>query len=135
MSLITWNQSLSVNVKQFDEQHKKLIDLINKLHDAMKAGKGKDVLGEILQSLVDYTKQHFAAEEALLQKHGYGDYEKHKKEHNLLVMQVADIQKKLKEGSPVLTQTVMTFLKDWLSNHIQREDQKYGPFLNDKGLS
>ncbi|WP_243374350.1 bacteriohemerythrin [Geotalea sp. SG265] len=135
MSLISWNQGLSVSVKQFDDQHKKLIDLINTLHDAMKTGKGKDVLGDILQSLVSYTKSHFAAEELLMQRHGYEGYEKHKKEHNLLVMQVADIQKKLNEGAPVLTQTVMLFLKDWLSTHIQGEDRKYSPFFNGKGIS
>lgn len=135
MALITWSPSLSVNVKQFDDQHKKLIDLINKLHDAMKEGKGKDILGDILQSLIEYTKTHFAAEERLMQQHNYGEYEKHKKEHNLLVIQVLDIQKKHKEGTPVLTQTIMTFLKNWLASHIQGEDQKYGPFLNGKGIA
>jgi hemerythrin len=36
-----------VKVAEIDTQHKKLIDMINKLYDAMKVGKSKDVMGEI----------------------------------------------------------------------------------------
>jgi hypothetical protein len=50
---ISWGQSLSVGVSQFDDQHKKLIDLINRLHEAMKTGNSKDALGDFLQSLAD----------------------------------------------------------------------------------
>ena len=48
MSLIKWNDSFSVNVVKVDQEHKKLIAMVNDLTDAMKAGKGKDVLGKIL---------------------------------------------------------------------------------------
>jgi len=55
MALITWNAALSVGVKEIDDQHKKLIDLVNQLNDAMHAGKGRDVLGAVLAELVKYT--------------------------------------------------------------------------------
>lgn len=134
MSLVTWSTNYSVNVKQFDDQHMKLVDLVNKLHDAMKVGKGSEVIGEVLKSLVAYTQSHFADEERLMKQHGYPDYENHKKEHNQLVMQVQDVNKKVQQGSPALTQSVMLFLRDWLVKHIQGEDKKYGPFLNGKGV-
>jgi len=134
MPLISWNDNYSVKVKQFDDQHKKLIDMLNELHDAMKVGKGKDVLEKILAGLIQYTNTHFAAEERLMKLHNYPDYEQHKKEHNLLVLQVLDVQKKYHEGSAVLAQSVITFLKDWLKNHIQGVDKNYGPFLNSKGI-
>ena len=135
MALITWNDSLSVKVKQFDEQHKKLVDMLNQLFDAMKAGKGSQVLGDILKQLITYTQTHFAAEERLLKQYAYPDFEAHKKEHNVLVMQVLDIQKQLGDGKAVLTQNVMNFLRDWLSRHIQGDDRKYGEFLNGKGVA
>jgi hemerythrin len=59
MALITWNDSLSVKVAEIDEQHKKLIAMINELNDAMRLGKGKDVLGKIVNGLVTYTTTHF----------------------------------------------------------------------------
>ena len=67
--------------------------------------------------------------------HQYAGYEQHKKEHNMLVMQVVDVQKNFNEGKAVLTQSVMTFLKEWLQKHIQGEDKKYGPLLNSKGIA
>jgi hemerythrin len=135
MALITWSDALSVKVKQFDDQHKKLVEMVNQLFDAMKAGKGNQVMGDILKSLIQYTQTHFAAEERIMKQYGYPDFENHKKEHNALVMQVIDLQKQFQEGKAVLTQNVMTFLRDWLSKHIQGEDKKYGVYLNGKGVS
>lgn len=134
MALITWNDSYSVQVKQFDEQHKKLIDMVNELHESMKVGKGKETLEKILKGLVQYTEMHFSSEERMMKQLNYPEYEKHKKEHNQLVLQVMDIQKKYHDGTAVLTQAVMNFLKDWLRNHIQGEDKGYGPFFNSKGM-
>jgi len=51
MSLIEWSPAYSVKVKKFDDQHKKLIELINQLHDAMKAGQGNAMLGEFACSV------------------------------------------------------------------------------------
>jgi hemerythrin len=135
MALLSWSDSYSVKVKQFDEQHKKLIDMINQLHDAMKSGKGSETMGPVLKALATYTQTHFAAEEQLMKHYGYPDYESHKKEHNQLVMQVVDIQKQLLAGKAPITQTVMNFLRDWLVKHIQGVDKNYGLFFNGKGVA
>jgi hemerythrin len=133
MALIAWNDTYSVKVKEMDEQHKKLIDMINQLHDAMKVGKGKEVVGKVLTSLTDYTRRHFTSEENLMKIHGYPGYEDQKKAHDQLVGQVVDMQNKFSEGG-VQSQQVVTFLKDWLIRHIQGMDQKYGAHLNGKGV-
>ena len=134
MALIDWSPAYSVKVKKFDDQHKKLVDLINQLHDAMKAGQGNSMIGTVLQSLVSYTGSHFADEIKLMQSHSYPDLAKHKAEHDKFVAQVLDFQKKFQDGSAMLTMSVLSFLKDWLVKHIQGEDKKYGPFLNGKGI-
>lgn len=134
MALLTWNDSYSVKVKQLDEQHKKLIDLINQLYDAMKVGKGSEVIGPVLKSLITYTQTHFSTEEQLMKLHGYPDYDTHKNEHNQLVAQVSEIKKGMDAGKMPLTQNIMNFLRDWLIKHIQGDDKKYGPFLNNKGV-
>jgi hemerythrin len=130
-----WSPTFSVKIKKFDDQHKKLVDLVNQLHDAMKAGQGNAMLGVVLQSLITYTATHFKDEEQMMQTHGYPDLPRHKSEHEKLVKQVLDLQKKFQEGGSVLTMTVMSFLKDWLITHIQGEDKKYGVYLNGKGIS
>lgn len=133
MALITWNDSYSVKVKEMDDQHKKLIDMINQLHDAMKVGQGKEVIGKVLTGLMDYTRRHFTSEENLMKIHGYSGYEDQKKAHSAMVNQVEDIRKKYTEGG-VQSQQVIAFLKDWLIHHIQGMDQKYGAHLNGKGV-
>ncbi len=134
MPLITWTSNLSVGVKQLDEQHQKLINLINSLHDAMTQGKGKEALGNILNELINYTVYHFGTEENLFQKYGYMGYASHKQEHDKLTQQAKEIKTKFDSGEPVLTIEVMNFLRDWLNNHIVGTDKKYGPFLNSKGV-
>jgi hemerythrin len=135
MALIEWNPAYSVKVKKFDDQHKKLVELINQLHDAMKSGQGNTSIGVVLQSLVAYTGTHFADEIKLMQTHGYPELVKHQAEHDKFVKQVVEFQQKFKDGTAMLTMTVLSFLKDWLVKHIQGEDKKYGPFLNAKGIS
>lgn len=135
MALMEWNPALSINVKQFDDQHKKLVNMVNDLHDAMKIGKGNEVLGKILDGLISYTASHFADEERLMGTHAYTGIAAHKVEHEKLVKQVLELQQKFKSGQPILTNTVMMFLKDWLVKHIQGDDKKYGNFFNSKGIS
>jgi hemerythrin len=135
MALIEWSPAYSVKVKKFDDQHKKLVDLVNQLHDAMKSGQGNTVIGVVLQSLISYTATHFADEIKLMQANGYPELAKHQAEHDKLVKQVVEFQQKFQDGSAMLTMTVLSFLKDWLVKHIQGEDKKYGPFLNAKGIS
>ncbi len=134
MALLAWNDAYSVKVRQFDDQHKKLIEIVNKLHDAMKEGRGSQVMGDVFKSIATYTQKHFADEERLMKQHGFPDYEKHKMGHYRLVMQVVDIQE-LAAGRTPIPQNVMNFLKDWLVNRIQGEDKKYGPYLNGKGIA
>ncbi len=135
MSLMEWTESMSVGVTQFDDEHKKLIVLINDLFDAVQAGRGRQALGSVLDELVDYTKTHFSHEEHNLKKFNYPDFAAHKKEHDVLTKQVIDIQRKYHGGATaMLSMEVMSFLKSWLINHIQGTDSRYTAFLNEKGL-
>ena len=134
MAMINWNDSLSVHVAEIDQQHKKLIEMINELNDAMKVGKGKDVLEKIVNNLIGYTATHFKTEENYFAKFGYPDTENHKKEHAAFVQKVSDFKTGFETGKLAVTIEVMSFLSDWLKNHIMGTDKKYASFFNEKGL-
>lgn len=134
MALITWSETLTVNIKEIDEQHKQLIAMVNELHSAMGSGKGKDVMGKTLGGLIDYTKTHFAFEEQLMNKYAYPGYISHKADHDALTKQVAELYTKFQVGKTLVTVEVMNFLKDWLTKHIQATDKKYSSYLNGKGV-
>ena len=134
MALIEWNENLSVNVDEIDAQHQQLVGLINDLNDAMREKRAKEALGGIIDSLTDYAVRHFSTEENYFEKFEYPETRVHKKEHNNFVEKVAIFKKGFDEGKVLLSIDVIDFLKDWLINHIQGSDKKYGPFLNEKGL-
>jgi len=135
MPYIEWNDSLSVGLSFFDEQHKKLIFIINKLFDAMKEGRGKEVLGEVFNELIDYTKFHFKSEEDAMLKYNYPYFNEHFEEHNKLTSQVLELKNKYENGQIFITIDILSFLKEWLSHHILETDKKYGPFLKEKGIN
>ena len=80
-----------MGVKAFDDEHKKLIDMLNRLYEGMKNRQGKEVVGKVLDDLVSYTKYHFAREEEFFAKTGYPAVE-HKKEHKELMEQAEQLQ-------------------------------------------
>ena len=89
MAILTWNDSYSVNVKEIDQQHKKLFDMLNSLLEAMKEGKGKEIVGTIIKDMQSYTVIHFGTEERYMQKFEYPDYPKHKSEHEKFISKLS----------------------------------------------
>jgi hemerythrin len=135
MPLITWSSEYSLEIKEIDVQHQKLVGMINQLHDAMKEGKGKDILQPIINSLVEYTRSHFGREEQLFAQYGYTARDGHTKIHNTLTQQALDLKDKIDKGTGIMAVEVMSFMKSWLTNHILAEDRKYAPFLKSKGVN
>jgi hemerythrin len=135
MPLLNWNEGYSVNISQIDSQHKKLVDIINDLHDSMKAGKSKEILDKILNELINYTSNHFKTEEDMFDKYGYPDKIAHNKQHGDLVDQVLKFKSNFESGKSVLSIDLMNFLKDWLVQHMTGSDKKYSSYLNGKGVS
>ena len=134
MALIQWSSGLEVGHSNIDTQHKKLVDLVNTLNDAMTQGKAKDILGKLLDELIAYTVSHFAMEEQLMQAHSYPDRANHLKQHTDLKATVVKLQSEFAGGKTMITIEVMRFLKDWLSNHIQVTDKALGKYLATKGV-
>ncbi len=134
MALITWNDQLSVNIGMIDSQHKKLVEMINELHDAMKAGEAKEALGRIVSGLVAYTNTHFQTEERYFDQFGYSDTADHKKEHAKFAQKVSEFKDGLNSGRLSVTIEVMQFLSNWLRSHIKGTDRKYVECFHQNGL-
>ena len=124
-----WKDSYSVNVKSIDEQHKKLVSIINELNNAMLYEKGRSVIGKVLKDLVDYTVSHFDYEEKLMEKNGYSDLENHKKIHKDLLKTVGKFYDEFSSGEVEMSKDIMDFLKTWLSEHILGSDKKYSEIM------
>lgn len=135
MSQLVWNDSYSVGVKAMDEQHQRLVTLLNQLDDAMAKGKGREVLDKIFNELLAYTTTHFKAEEELMARHGYPDLEEHQQKHVSMTGQVLKLKQEAEETKVGVTLKLMSFLTSWLTKHIAGTDALYGKYLNGKGIS
>ena len=134
MALIQWDDSLSVGIAEIDGQHQKLVNMINALNDAMRDGKGKEVLGKLVNALAAYATTHFGMEERYFDQFGYPDADAHKAEHRAFVQKVGDFKDGFEQGKLGLSVQIMTFLSDWLRSHIKQTDKKYCPCFRENGL-
>ncbi len=132
---LAWDDSCSVGIKSIDDEHRKLIGLINKFDTAYKYHISEEYERNALAELVEYTKHHFDSEEALMQKYGYPDFESHKQQHVEMIAKVNSLIEEYEtKGSDALG-GVIALLKDWLVNHIKGTDKQYTAFLNQKGVN
>ena len=131
-SFIEFTPDLSCKHDDIDREHKKLFELVNSLHDAMKKGKGRDAVGSVLNSLIQYTETHFVNEEKLMSSVNYPGLYQQKREHADLLKQVNDLRTKFTKDQTVICMEAMTFLQRWLTEHIMVSDKKVGIFLLSK---
>jgi len=135
MSLMDWSDSMSVGVKVLDDDHKKLVGLVNELHDGILGGQRKEALAHVLDELVKYTKTHFGREEVLFEKTKYPAAAEHKKHHDELLVKAGELQARYKDGmTSMLSLETMSFLKSWLNHHISGEDKRYTSHFKANGI-
>ena len=132
--MIAWSSSLSVDVAEIDSQHQKLVKMINELNDAMRVGKSKEVLGNIVKGLISYVQIHFATEEKYFDQFKYPETGAHKQEHGNFTQKVAEFAKKFQAGQLGISIELMDFLSDWLGTHIKGSDKKYSACFIANGL-
>ncbi len=124
-----------VNIKEIDEQHKRFAEIINTFYKAFQTNKDEKSLYKILDDLLAETVLHFREEEAIMEFHGYPDYALHKEEHDILSKEVTNMIKGNIKGERNKSEKIGTFLKEWLMDHIVKEDKNLGKFLTAKGAT
>ncbi|EAT16532.1 bacteriohemerythrin [Desulfuromonas acetoxidans] len=130
MTFVTWNDDFLLHVDQFDEHHKHLVDLLNETYEKF-VNKTVDLsLEKLFDELIDYATYHFSAEEYWMQAKQYPGYEEHKKEHAYFTKRVVEMHRDFVAGNTSLGLEVLTFIKNWVANHILNSDAEYGRFIN-----
>jgi hemerythrin len=126
---IVWSDVYSVGVADLDQQHRKLIDMINQLGDLPreKNAESSMVLHEILSGLFDYTQIHFRDEEEHLRRMGYPQLDAHEREHAAFVAKVATFNVAAL-GGILDKEGVRRYLQEWLLTHILKSDMHYRRF-------
>ncbi|MBF0172101.1 MAG: bacteriohemerythrin [Magnetococcales bacterium] len=132
--IMPWSDKFLVKIKSFDQEHQRLVALINELYNGMNRGMGRSALGTMLQELVDYTTTHFQHEEAAFLKTGYPEAEAHKAMHAGFVDQVLAFQKQFNEGTAFIDMKLVKLLREWLIDHFLVTDKAYSAHLRKGGI-
>ena len=133
-SYLTWNDSYSVGIESIDNDHKKLIHLINNLQTAIDYKTDKQFEKQTLDEVIDYTKYHFTREEGFMEDNGYEDFVPHKAKHEKMIEQVNEYVQAYEKDESGAIESLLAYLKSWLINHINGTDQEYSEFLISKGV-
>ena len=135
MAFFDWDDQYSVGINSIDQQHKKLFELISHFYERIRQKETKLAISEVLKGLTGYTEIHFSTEENYMKKYRYPLYERHQAKHAKFVEKVTDFQIRFQAGELVIPIEIANFLKDWLSDHVLQEDQRYAPFFREKKLT
>ena len=132
--LINWEGIQKTTLAEIDDQHKKLIELINKLHEGFKNKKAKKEIKDNLKSIIDYTAYHFGTEENYFEAFNFEDADDHIKNHKQFIKQLTDFQSAFSEGKEKLNMNFLNDLKEWFTNHIANLDSIYIELFKDNGV-
>lgn len=136
MPLFDWSSDYSVGVHSMDNHHKRLFDIMNKLHDAMKERRGSEMIAAIIDELIDYTKYHFAEEERLMEQAGYAGLAAQKMAHRAFVDKMMEYKGRADQGMAIfVANEVAMTATDWLKGHILKMDMAYEKTLTSAGVA
>jgi hemerythrin-like metal-binding protein len=128
MPSTSWDDRLKLHIPDIDQQHQKLVQMIDDLHEAMVRGRSREVLLDTLSGLVEYTRVHFDTEERHFAMDQYPGTSRHNRQHREFVTRVTDFQARLDQRQPDMSIEVLAFLRTWLVAHIEGSDGAYGRF-------
>ncbi|MCX6116252.1 MAG: bacteriohemerythrin, partial [Proteobacteria bacterium] len=126
-SRFTWKSQFDIGIKSMNDDHKHLLSLMSKLEKAHHKDASFDSLSEILGELLQFTKRHFAEEEAFFDSFKFPQADSHKGIHKSLL---SKLEKHASNFSTkgTLDGEFFEFLRTWLSAHIQGIDNKYAQY-------
>jgi hemerythrin len=131
---VEWKDEYSVGIDSIDQQHRRLLNLINQLQTAVDYSTGEQFEREALDELVDYTKTHFTYEEGLMKDNDYPDFEPHKLQHEKMFKKVEEVLSEYEQDHDTAMSNAAEFLKDWLIKHITGTDKEYRSYLITRGV-
>lgn len=125
-SLVTWSTTLDTGLPAVDRQHRTLVQMLNDYAQAVARLEGQERLSTLLRQMNEYTVFHFTDEEDAMRRRGYPDLPRHQVEHRGYIAYLESLHRRVRQGEFVSSLEVLTYLRDWLTHHIQSHDQDFG---------
>jgi len=121
MQKLVWVEDFSVGVPIMDDQHKRLIDMINAVGDT----KAPERVFDAIMKMYSFAEEHFRAEEVMMRRIGYEGLDEQIRLHKSFCDKAVDFAGR-DYAQGVARQEVFTYLCAWLTEHILKKDMAYG---------
>jgi len=129
MKDLVLDHMLTIGIDEIDDDHGKLVNLLNILNHSVIEGASKDYVEAVLEELINCTVWHFSHEERLMLKYGYDAFEEHRAEHQDLIDSAKELQQKFIQTGKLDEKEDLEYLERWLTEHILVADIRLGSFL------
>ncbi len=125
-----WSAAHAVGIREIDDQHTHLAELIDQLTAALKDNCDGEVIAAGMTGLIEYAAFHFAAEERLMAQHQFGGLMRHREEHRRLLHDIRNLRVDEDFASISL---ILRYLQEWLLRHVDGMDRQLGQALTAQG--
>jgi len=133
LNMEEWGDKYLIGIEQLDEHHKHLYDLLRESYDLLVLKNNNDGrIGKVLDSMSDYATYHISTEEDWMHDLKYPKQTEHTQEHLEFVHRVSEFSNNFKNGTEHLTLEIVTFLREWLVNHIMTLDKEFAAFISNE---
>jgi hemerythrin len=132
MEKALWRNEYSVGVEKFDRQHRRLFEIINKLTAQSDDSQNLKLVCQTLKEMFDFAKEHFTAEEELMQQYAYPEIESQKKQHSYFLKTTSELASYPADKKEESVEEIAEFLNVWWIIHILKWDMKYKDFFKEK---
>ena len=127
---IVWSDSFNTGYKRIDDQHKKFLYMFNKLYQIdddkdLNDIKIREEFNSLLKDTIDYMVYHFKTEEDIMKAINYKNLAKHSSRHRDFSNKIFDEVKTYTANNYIDIVGLITYLKNWLLNHILIEDKAF----------
>ena len=131
--MIKWKEVYSTGVKEIDDDHKRLFDILNGLEESIINLRHEDI-SNLSSTLADYSSKHFSHEMIEMINHNYPKelIDQHKKEHDSFLNGVYELESKSMSLSFGMMMHTPNFLKDWVIGHLLGSDKEFAEFLKNE---
>ena len=129
---VTFDDNLLTGNRMIDAQHKELIDRIRNFVVAFQNGDSKVKAIKMLDYLDEYTDFHFKEEEALQEKAGYPERDRHHEKHEEFKKTIQELHEYLRDSegpTEQFSELVQKNVVDWLFGHIKTFDRSVAEFI------
>ncbi len=122
MALLEWKEEYGTGIEDVDDEHRDLIDIINRLHDLLLAENAKLTVPAFFDGLLRGVSAHFALEERIMDESGYAELAEHRADHDRLLGEIRELKEAFEQAEEIDSVELAMRLEPWFSRHFATHD-------------